>query len=46
MLAVIVVGVALYGVAAFALRAVTVAEIKSALRREKGAAGVPSAGEG
>lgn len=45
-LAVIVVGVALYGVAAFALRAVTVAEIKSALRREKGAAGVPSAGEG
>ena len=41
-LAVIVVGVLIYGIAAFALRAVTVAEIKSALRREKGVAGVPS----
>ena len=39
MLVVIVVGVVIYGVAAFALRAVTLAEIKGALRREKGAAG-------
>ena len=45
-LAVIVIGVVIYGVAAFALKAVTVAEIKGALRREKGVAGVPSAGEG
>ena len=35
----------IYGIAAFALRAVTVAEIKGALRREKGVAGVPSGGE-
>jgi putative peptidoglycan lipid II flippase len=40
-LAVIVVGVVIYGVAAFALKAVTVAEIKGSLRREKGVAGVP-----
>lgn len=45
-LAVIVVGVLIYGVAAFALKAVTIAEIKGALRREKGVAGVPSGGEG
>jgi putative peptidoglycan lipid II flippase len=45
-LAVIGVGVVIYGLAAFALRAVTVAEIKGALRREKGVAGVPSGGEG
>ncbi len=45
-LVVIALGVVLYGVAAFALRAVTVAEIKGALRREKGVAGVPSGGEG
>jgi len=45
-MAVIVVGVILYGVAAFALRAVTVTEIKGALRREKGVAGVSSGGEG
>ncbi len=45
-LAVILIGVIIYGVAAFALRAVTVAEIKGALRREKGVAGVPSGGEG
>jgi len=45
-LAVIGAGVVIYGLAAFALRAVTVAEIKGALRREKGAAGVPSGGEG
>jgi len=45
-LAVIVIGVVIYGVAAFALRAATVAEIKGALRREKGVAGVPSDGEG
>jgi putative peptidoglycan lipid II flippase len=42
----IIVGVVIYGVAAFALRAVTLSEIKSALRREKGVAGVPSGGEG
>jgi putative peptidoglycan lipid II flippase len=45
-LAVIIIGVVIYGAAAFALKAVTVAEIKGALRREKGVAGVPSAGEG
>ena len=45
-LVVIVIGVIIYGVAAFALKAVTVAEIKSALRREKGVAGIPSGGEG
>ena len=45
-LVVIVIGVVIYGVAAFALRAVTLAEIKGALRREKGVAGVPSGGEG
>ncbi len=45
-LAVIVVGVMIYGVAAFVLRAITLAEIKGALRREKGVAGVPSGGEG
>ena len=45
-LAVIVVGVLIYGVAAFALKAVTIAEIKGSLRREKGVAGVPSGGEG
>ena len=44
-LAVIVIGVVIYAVAALALRAVTVAEIKGALRREKGVAGVPSGGE-
>ena len=44
-LVVIVIGVLIYAVAAFALRAVTVAEIKGALRREKGVAGVPSGGE-
>ena len=43
---VIIVGVVIYGVAALALRAVTLSEIKSALRREKGVAGVPSGGEG
>jgi putative peptidoglycan lipid II flippase len=42
----IIVGVVIYGVAAFALRAVTLSEIKSALRREKGVTGVPSGGEG
>jgi hypothetical protein len=36
----------IYGVAAFVLRAITLAEIKGALRREKGVAGVPSGGEG
>lgn len=45
-LVVIAVGVVIYGVAAFALRAVTAAEIRGALRREKGAAGVPPVGEG
>jgi putative peptidoglycan lipid II flippase len=45
-LVVIGLGVVIYGVAAFALRAVTLAEIKGALRREKGVAGVPSGGEG
>ncbi|MEY4782432.1 MAG: murein biosynthesis integral rane protein MurJ [Pseudomonadota bacterium] len=45
-LVVIVVGVVIYGVAAFVLRAITLAEIKGALRREKGVAGVPSGGEG
>jgi len=45
-LVVIGLGVIIYGVAAFALRAVTLAEIKGALRRERGAAGVPSGGEG
>lgn len=45
-LVVIALGVVIYGVAAFALRAVTVSEIKGALRREKGVAGVPSGGEG
>jgi putative peptidoglycan lipid II flippase len=45
-LVVIIVGVVIYGVAAFALRAVTLSEIKGALRREKGVAGVPSGGEG
>lgn len=45
-LVVIGAGVVVYGVAAFALRAVTMAEIKGALRREKGVAGVPSGGEG
>ena len=45
-LVVITLGVVIYGVAAFAFRAVTVAEIKGALRREKGVAGVPSGGEG
>ena len=39
-------GVVIYGVAAFAFRAVTLSEIKGALRREKGVAGVPSGGEG
>jgi putative peptidoglycan lipid II flippase len=42
----IIVGVVIYGIAAFALRAVTLSEIKGALRREKGVAGVPSGGEG
>ena len=42
----IIVGVLIYGLAAFALRAVTLSEIKGALRREKGVAGVPSGGEG
>ncbi|MEZ6029275.1 MAG: murein biosynthesis integral membrane protein MurJ [Hyphomonadaceae bacterium] len=45
-LVVIAIGVVIYGIAAFALRAVTVAEIKGALRREKGGPGVPSGGEG
>lgn len=45
-LVVIIAGVVIYGGAAFALRAVTLSEIKSALRREKGVAGVPSGGEG
>ncbi len=45
-LVVITLGVVIYGVAAFALRAVTVAEIKGALRREKGVPGIPSGGEG
>jgi len=45
-LVVIVLGVVIYGLAALALRAVTLAEIKGALRREKGVAGVPSGGEG
>ncbi len=45
-LVVIIVGVVIYGIAAFALRAVTLSEIKGALRREKGVAGVPSGGEG
>lgn len=47
-IAVIVIGVAIYTAAAFALRAVTLAEIKGALRREKGAPGValPAGGEG
>ncbi len=45
-LVVITLGVVLYGIAAFALRAVSVAEIKGALRREKGAPGIPSGGEG
>ena len=39
-------GLAIGGVAAFVLRAITLAEIKGALRREKGVAGVPSGGEG
>jgi putative peptidoglycan lipid II flippase len=45
---VIVIGVVIYAAAAFALRAITIAEIKGALRREKGAAGValPGGGEG
>ena len=45
-LVVIAVGVVLYGIAAFALRAVTLGEIKGALRREKGVPGIPSGGEG
>jgi hypothetical protein len=45
-LAVMGLGVVIYGLAAFALGAVTLAEIKGALRREKGAAGVASGGEG
>jgi putative peptidoglycan lipid II flippase len=45
-LVVISAGVVIYGVAAFAFRAVTLSEIKGALRREKGVAGVPSGGEG
>jgi putative peptidoglycan lipid II flippase len=45
-LVVIALGVVLYGLAAFALRAVTLGEIKGALRREKGVPGIPSGGEG
>ncbi len=47
-IAVIVMGVALYGAAVFALRAVTIGEIKGALRREKGApsAALQGGGEG
>ena len=45
-LVVIAVGVVLYGIAAFALRAVTLGEIKGALRREKGVPGISSGGEG
>lgn len=45
-MAVIVAGVLIYGIAAFALRAVTVSEIKGALRRERGVPGIPSGGEG
>jgi len=40
-------GIAIYGIAAFAFRAVTPSEIKGALRREKGAApGLPGGSEG
>jgi putative peptidoglycan lipid II flippase len=48
MLVVIFLGVVIYGVAVFAFRAVTLSEIKGALRREKGASGValPGGGEG
>ena len=47
-LMVMVIGVLIYGAAAFAFRAVSMSEIKGSLRREKGAAGValPGAGEG
>lgn len=47
-IAAIIVGVLIYAFAAFALRAVTLAEIRGALRREKGAPGValPGGGEG
>jgi putative peptidoglycan lipid II flippase len=47
-LAAIVVGVVVYAAAAFALRAVTLAEIKGAFRREKGVPGavLPGGGEG
>jgi len=45
-LVVICAGVVLYGLAALALRAVTLREIRAALRREKGQAGIPSASDG
>lgn len=47
-LAVIALGVVIYGAAALAFRAVSLSEIKGSLRREKGVAGValPGAGEG
>jgi putative peptidoglycan lipid II flippase len=47
-LVVIAVGVLLYGIAVFAFRAVTLAEIKGSLRREQGAPGLalPGGGEG
>jgi putative peptidoglycan lipid II flippase len=41
-LAVILGGVVIYGFAVFAFRAVTLAEIRGSLRREKGAEGVPT----
>jgi putative peptidoglycan lipid II flippase len=44
-LVVVLAGFALYAVAAFALRAVTLSEIKGALRRERGAPGVATAPE-
>jgi putative peptidoglycan lipid II flippase len=47
-LAVMILGVIIYAAAALAFRAISLAEIKGSLRREKGAAGValPGGGEG
>ena len=44
-LVVVVAGFALYAIAALALRAVTLSEIKGAFRRERGAPGVASVAE-